>query len=112
MAEDWPFERQVRDVVELLVRGDYVAVEQLTDGVRLRAKDLADAVAAYGRPLVVPPPGGAPLNVVDFLDGTGWSVVVDLWTADDGASDLSLELTVRPAPGGAHRLEIDNLHVR
>lgn len=112
MPADWPFEPQVRDVVASLVRGDYAAVERLSGGVQLRAEHLAHAVGAYGRRLVVPPPGAAPLDVVECLDGTGWSVVVPLWTAEEGESDLTLELTVRRGPDGAHRIEVDSLHVR
>jgi hypothetical protein len=35
---------------------------------------------------------------------------VPLWTAEEGRSDLSLELSAIPIDGG-HRFEIDDLHV-
>ena len=111
MTEKWPFEAQVREVVELLVHGDYAAIERRTGGVRLHAEHLAEAVAEYGRRLVVPPAGAAPLDVIEFQDGSGWAVVVDLWTTEEGESDLSLELTVRRSQVGPLRIEVDNLHV-
>jgi hypothetical protein len=111
MTETWPFEPAVRQVVELLARGEYAAVERLSGGVRLTADELAGAVRAYGRRLVVPPPVAAPLDVVPHADGGGWSVDVPLWTAEEGRSDLTLQLTVLPGPGAAHRIEVDDLHV-
>jgi hypothetical protein len=39
-----------------------------------------------------------------------WSVRCDLWTVEEGRSDLSLELTVVAAPLGP-TIEVDNLHV-
>ena len=111
MSEAWPFEAQVRELVELLVRGDYAAIERLTGGVRLRAEHLADAVSEYGRRLVIPSWATVPLDVIEFADGSGWAIVVDLWTAEEGRSDLSLELTVRRGHAGTHRIEVDDLHV-
>ena len=110
MAESWPFESAVREVVELLARGEYAALERLTGGVRLTADEMATAVAEYGRTLIVPLPGAAPLDVVPHRDGGGWSVDVPLWTAEEGRSDLTLQLTVVKEVS-APRIEVDDIHV-
>ncbi|HKG95318.1 MAG TPA: hypothetical protein VKA84_25590 [Gemmatimonadaceae bacterium] len=112
--EPWPFEPAVREAVELLARGEYGALEQRSGGVRLSADELRDAVRAYGRRVVAPPREAAPpLDVVAVAgaEPPEWSVAVPLWTAEEGRSDLTLELTVRAAPGGAYAIELDNVHV-
>ena len=40
-----------------------------------------------------------------------WSVVVPLWTVEEGRSDLSLELTLEDSGKESYEVEIDDLHV-
>jgi hypothetical protein len=49
-------------------------------------------------------------NVVPLEDGTGWSVALDLWSREEGRSDLTLEGTLHDTERGP-RLLIDNIHV-
>ncbi len=97
-----------------LVRGEYAALEALTGGRRLTADQMRAAVVDYGRSLVLPPEGRfIPRSVVD-IEGSQperWSVYVDLWTAEEGRSDLTLELTLSDSSGGLYGVEIDDLHV-
>jgi hypothetical protein len=114
--EAWPFEAAVREVVALLARGEYAALEKLSGGVRLSASQLRAAVREYGRRIVVPPPEATPpLDVVEILPGRcarrSWSVDVDLWTVEEGRSDLTLEMTVREGNDGGYVIELDNVHV-
>jgi hypothetical protein len=112
MIEGWPFEPDVRKVVTMLAKGDYLAVERLSGGVRLSSIELATAVSEYGRTLAVPPAGLEPaLDVVEHSDGQAWSVVVPMWTVEEGRSDLSLSLTICRGEGKQYRLEVDDLHV-
>lgn len=113
-SEPWPFESAVRDVVAQLARGEYAALERRSSGVRLSAGEMKAAVAAYGRRIVVPPEGAAPpLDVVRItaVESPAWAVDVPLWTAEEGPSDLTLQLTVRADPDGGHRIEIADLRV-
>jgi hypothetical protein len=65
----WPFEPFVRDIVALLVREDYAALESLSGGQRLNAAELAQAVRDYPARLVLPPPGQEPpLDVIEVRD--------------------------------------------
>jgi len=75
--------------------------------------EIAAAVNAYGRTLINPP-----VEVFEKLDAiqiTGavppaWSVRVDLWTAEEGRSDLTMKLTV--VQNGKHYdIELDDLRV-
>lgn len=111
IAETWPFAPAVHNVIELLACGEYAAVERLSGGVRLPAEAMAAAIAEYGRRLVSPPAGAIPFDVVPHADGGGWSVNVPLRTAEEGRSDLTMQLTVRRGPGAAHRIEVDDIHV-
>ena len=112
----WPFEAAVREVVGLLARGEYAALARLSGGVRLSATQLRTAVREYGRRIVVPPlEATPPLDVVEVSPGRAarrsWSVDVDLWTVEEGPSDLTLQLTVREGEGGRYVIELDDLHV-
>jgi hypothetical protein len=112
----WPFESAVREVIALLARRQYSALEKLSGGVRLSAAHLRTTVREYGRTIVVPPPDATPpLDVVEILPGRAtrrsWSVEVDLWTAEEGRSDLTLEMTVREGKDDGYMIELDNLHV-
>ena len=104
-------------VVQLLlwlVAGDFASIERTTLGVRLSAADLRQAVVGYGRTLIMPPASALDqLDVieVDGSDPRAWSVRVDLWTAEEGRSDLSLECTLVDRAGDLLGVEVDNLHV-
>jgi hypothetical protein len=113
MSTRWPFESVVRDLVSDLAGGKYVAVARRSAGVRLSAEELATAVTQYGRRLVPAPAGEPlPLDVVAITrEPAAWSVDTPLWTAEEGRSDLTLQLTVRAEPGGGYRIEVDDLHV-
>ena len=104
----------VRRVVSMLAQGDYDALERLTHGTRLTAAEMAESVREYGGRLVLPPD-----DVFDNLDVVEvkgvqpgeLSVNVSLWTAEEGRSDLTLELTLRESGKEIYDVEIDNIHV-
>jgi hypothetical protein len=113
-SNSWPFESAVRDVVTELAAKHYAELERRTGGVRLSASELAGAVHEYGRRVIVPPPDvDLDLDVVPVSGASpaAWSVNVPLWTAEEGRSDLTLELTVRAGPAADYVVEIDDLHV-
>jgi len=104
----------VRRLVEMLVAEDYDGIEEATQGRRLTAEQLSQAVEEYGRELQMPPE-----VVFDNLDvyeiegaipQAAW-VIVDLWTVEEGRSDLTLEIRLTDTGGELYDMEIDNLHV-
>lgn len=104
----------VVQLLHWLVAGDYAAIERLTLGVRLPASLLRQAVADYGRTLVMPPASAFDQLDAIEIDGSNpkaWSIRVDLWTVEEGRSDLSLECTLIDQPGELLVAEVDNLHV-
>jgi hypothetical protein len=108
------FTTAVRIAVDLLVRGEYAVIESMTHGHRLSATELRRAVEDYGRHLVLPPEDEwTHLDVVGITgsEPAAYHVVVDLWTAEEGRSDLSLELQLEERYPGAYEVEVLGIHV-
>jgi hypothetical protein len=103
----------VRDIVQMLVKGDYEQLVRRCTESRLTSGDLGAVIRQYGRELVVPPSDA--YENLDAVQVKGalvptWSVRAPLWTKDEGRSDLTLDLTIALGPGEP-RVEIDDLHV-
>jgi hypothetical protein len=110
---NYPFKQTVKSVVQLLVAENYEQLEELTSGMRLTATDMARAIREYGRVLVaLPDYAYEDLDVVQVRNATPprWFVRLNLWTEEEGRSDLSLELTIVESPGG-YTVELDDIHV-
>jgi hypothetical protein len=104
----------VKQIVTWLVNGDFSAVETRSHGVRLSAEELSIAVGEYGRKLILPPETEfSKLDVikVEHASCPTWSVRFDLWTKEEGRSDLTLECTMIDRSDEELDVEIDNLHV-
>lgn len=111
------FRKTLLYVLDLLVRGEYQALETLSRGRRLTAQEMQETVVRWPYRLVMPPDN----DLSDIVYGeikniTGsnpiqWATDVKLWTAEEGWSDLTLSLTLTNEPGDLYDVEIDNLHV-
>ena len=100
-------------IIRLLVAEKYSELEEVTNGVRLNATEIAKIVAGYGKKLVVLPEDGFHLmNVVEVKNTNPkrWSVQIPLWTQEEGRSDLTLEMTVIDQKKD-FSIELDNIHV-
>ena len=113
MIDNARLDRTLGLVGEFLVGGKYSKLEELSQGIRLTASQMQFAVDSYGRTLVLPPEGFSARSVVaiDNALPRKWSVYVDLWTKEEGRSDLTLELTVIESEGELFSVEIDDIHV-
>jgi hypothetical protein len=103
----------VRSVVQMLVAGDYNKVAALTKGRRLDAEAIKFTVGEYGRTLVLPPDDA--FDQMDVVRVTNaplpqWSVRMNLWTLEEGQSDLSIELTIIDS-AGHYEVELDDIRV-
>ena len=105
----------VRHLVGMLVAGDYAGLEAISRGRRLTAEQLRQAAEEYGRELRMPPEPvfGNIEDVIELEDATwrAWSVLVDLWTVEEGRSDLTLELVLTETGGEQYDIQIWDLHV-
>jgi hypothetical protein len=106
-------EAAVRIVVDLIVRGQYTAVERITRGRGMTADELERAVAAYGRTLVSPDDEWWSLvDVTEIaVERNAFHVAAPMWTVEEGRSDLTLELRLRQTSAGIFESEILDLHV-
>lgn len=109
------FEDQIRsiviDLLVLLADGDYDSIMERCAGSRVSGDNLQSAVADYGRRVVAPPADYRFFRMIE-LEARAvptWSVEADVWT-EEGASDLTLLLTVAFEPDGP-LVAIDGLHV-
>jgi hypothetical protein len=114
MAMHTDVQRTVAHVVDLLVAGDYAAIERLSGGIRLSESDLRRALQQYRWKLLLPPPEHYQMmEVFEGEDDGGprqWSVVMPLWREPGQRSDLSLELTLIEGADGCLTVEVDDLH--
>ena len=109
-----PVEVAVGSVVDLLVRGEYEAVERITEGDRMSAEEIGEAISEYGRTLVRPDRAEWwPLVVVTPVTAERGKLHVEapLWTAEEGRSDLTLELWLTEFAPELYRPTLLTIHV-
>lgn len=100
-------------IVSLLIKHDYEAIETLSHGSRLSKDDLCRAISDYGMNIcMLPDSAWDQLDIVEAINTVPkkYSVYVDLWTVEEGRSDLTMELTLTDQ-GAGFEFEVDDLHV-
>jgi hypothetical protein len=86
----------LRAVVQCFVEGDYclargvAGVEPVTAAT---AEQIRDYLTEYGATLVALPDDTWQTSVAQWM-GTHWQILVDLWTAEEGRSDMVLDGSV------------------
>jgi hypothetical protein len=102
----------VARVMTLLADQDYYALELLTRGHQLSAKDIETAITTYGRTLVPPPEVVYSLMDVVRVEVAEdrWAIAIPVWTIEEGRSDLSVELTIEFS-NGAPEVSLEGIHV-
>ena len=102
----------LKDVVHDLVVGNFAKLEADGRAGRLTASELRQVLEDYGRTFIDLPDeafevGGGAVPLAN--EEETWGVDLDLWTAEEGQSDLTLTMTVRNTDKGIV-IEIDDLH--
>ena len=103
----------VRKIVELLVAGRYQEIAGITQEQRLDAQSIEKAISDYGRQLEMPPEKEFDLLdvvKVENAERPQFSVRMQLWTMEEGRSDLSLELALTKK-NDDYLVEVDDIHV-
>ena len=110
------FESQVRsiviDLLVLLADGDYEGIKERCSGSGVTSDELQEIIRDYGRKVIAPPADYACINMYE-REATAvptWAVEADLWTEEEGRSDLTLSMTVAFGPSGP-AIRLDSLHV-
>lgn len=92
----------LREVVRRFVQGDY-GLAQGVQGVEPvtaeTAEQIRDYVAHYGATLVDLPDDTWQSSIAQWM-GTEWDLLVDLWTAEEGRSDMVLHGHVEETSAG------------
>jgi len=108
------FREILQKLMRHLVRKDYLEIERMTNGIRLRGIEIDQAIKSYGRNLVAPEESHFDLmHIVEIenKDQRRWSVVIPLCTEEEGRSDLTLEATIVETGLDKYLLELDGIHV-
>jgi hypothetical protein len=105
---------RIAHVVELLSDGLFDEVLDECSDSQLKSDALQEAVREYGR-TIIPVPVADMRRSIDAVQVRGrthptWSVRVQLWTREEGRSDLTLEVTVS-MDGGRVSIQLEDLHV-
>jgi len=109
--------RTLLRIIRLLVDAQYDNLEQFCRKGGLTAQQLQKAVEAWPFRLVMPDS-----NVLEALvygeivevgnsNPTRWSVYVNLWSQEEGRSDLTLQLTAFDGHNDYYDAQIDDIHV-
>ena len=104
----------IGQLVALLATGDYENLVRLAPRSRVSAQQIEAAVKQYGRRLC-PLPAPA-YELIDYIAVRNtippeWSVVVPLFTEEEGRSDLSLELSMVEVNPYKYEVQVDDIHV-
>lgn len=90
-------------IVDAFVAGDWqlsgvpASVERIDDE---KAQDIESSVTAYGGMTLTALPAACWDTSVAGWTGTGWQVLVDLWSLEEGRTDLVLDVTVAEVDDG------------
>jgi hypothetical protein len=100
------------DIVEALKEGDF-RIERNIPGVRQvsdqDAARIADNIKAYGAQLISLPDLTWQTSACQWMNSY-WDILIDLFTAEEGASDLALAARVYE-DSGAYIFEIQSVYV-
>jgi hypothetical protein len=102
----------LREVVRRFASGDYglsTGVAGVSPVASATAEQIRKYVGDYRATLVELPDNSWGTSVAQWY-GTHWELLVDLWTAEEGRSDLVLFCTVREAADG-YVITLDSVHV-
>ena len=104
----------IGQLVALLAAGDFEKLVRFAPRSRVSAQQIEAVVKQYGRRLLP-----LPELAFEFIDYIAvhnttppeWSVVVPLFSEEEGRSDLSLELTMLEVNPFNYEVLVDDIHV-
>jgi hypothetical protein len=106
--------KTAKHLVRLLVHANYDELVRLSNGIRLRASDIETAIAEYPATFIMPENiFFEELDVIEISDSNPpkYSVDIDLWSKEEGRSDLTLQTTMIESKKELMDVEIDDIHV-
>lgn len=100
------------EIVESFKDGDFEIGREIAGVRKISAQDasrMARNIKDYGAHLISLPEETWETSVCQWMRGY-WDVLIDLFTAEEGASDLALAVRVFE-DGAAYRFEVQSVHV-
>jgi predicted NAD/FAD-dependent oxidoreductase len=98
-------------LIDDLVAKRYDAIAERGSAGSLSARNLRGVIVDYGRTLATPRDGWLAATE-SYATAQGWLMVdVPLWTVEEGRSDLTLSVVIKPAESGGFSIEMLDLHV-
>lgn len=104
----------IRRIIELLSCERFSEIEHMDKGKRVTADQLRTAIEEYDAAFVpIPLDQELDLNIIEVpaAELPTWSVIVPLYSREEGKSDLSLSLVVIQKDDSTIEIEIEDLHV-
>lgn len=101
-------------ILNLLAESKYSELSELCIGNDIQAEDIERAVSDYPyKPIYPKSEINDLLNIIEVEDSNPreWSVYCDLWTEEEGRSDLNLQISLIESPGEFYQFQIDGIHV-
>ena len=113
MAIAATFRPAIRSIVYCLVTRQFHLLEEDGRIGRLTKAELAEGIDEYGRTLTELPEQAWDFGDTFELQGNvnAWTVDVNLWTEEEGRSDLTLSLAIFKLGDGSIFAKIEDLHV-
>ena len=102
----------VEMLVKFLAEKKYDELAELTDTIRMRAEEIAEAIDSYpGKIISEIRPEDLDLIEINTPKEECWSVDVRLHADEEGPSDLIMSLTLIESNTDCYNVEIDDIHV-
>ena len=99
-------------LLKYLAEGKYDELAKLTDTIRMRAAEIAEAIDSYpGEIISVINPEDLDVIKINSPKEECWSVNVRLHTDLESPSDLTMSLTLIESNTNYYNVELDDIHV-
>ena len=99
-------------LVKYLADKKYDELAELTDTIRLRSEEIAEAIATYlGNIIPVVRPEDIDAIKIETAKEDCWSVNVRLHMDEESPSDLTMSLTLVESDSPYYTTELDDIHV-
>lgn len=102
----------IREIVEAFASNDFQLIKSISGVRQLSVEDaerISKSIESYGAHLSKLPEKAWETSVCQWMDGY-WDVLIDLYTVEEGESDLVLSMRVLEAPQG-YDFQIQSVYV-
>jgi len=117
-----PYSTQLHNTVSwllsLIASGTYEELEAMYVAAKPDSRYIEQALMNYRPVHYTMPPDNELANLIYYIEAVrsptqvpSWRVAIDLWTVEEGRSDLTLQVTIMDTGQALYDVLIDDLHV-